>query len=113
MKWTVEEKDKNPYDTLAREIFEETGLADVILWQLFDTFAQITGNTATLLSVYIVEVLGDGSQVSNKNMMDDESIREYRWIDRDALKTIPKEDFIDERIFKILERYFELSGISG
>ncbi len=61
----------------------------------------------------MVDVLGDGSDVSNKNMMDDESIREYRWIDRDAFETIPKEDFIDERIFKILERYFELSGISG
>lgn len=105
VKWTTEEQDKTPYDTLAREIFEETGLSDVILWQLFDTFPQIIGNTTTLLSVYMVEVLGDGSEGNNKNMMDDESIREYRWIDRDAFYQIPKEDFMDERIYRILEKY--------
>ncbi len=108
VKWTVEEKDKTPYDTLVREIFEETGLSDVILWQLFGTFPQITGNTTTLLSIYMVEVWGDGSDVSNKNMMDDESIREYRWIDENSFEAILKEDFIDERIYCILEKYFIL-----
>lgn len=108
VKWTIEEQDKTPYDTLAREIFEETGLSDVILWQLFDTFPQIIGNTTTLLSVYMVEVLGDGSHASNKNMMEDESIREYQWIDWDAFHRIPKEDFMDERIYRVLEKYFSL-----
>lgn len=108
VKWTAEEQDKTHYDTLAREIFEETGLSDLILWQLFDTFPQIIGNIATLLSVYTVEVLGDSSQVSNKNMMDNESIREYQWIDKNSFETIPKEDFMDERIFRVLEKYFSL-----
>jgi hypothetical protein len=56
----------------------------------------------------MVEVLSDGSQVSNENMMEDESIREYRWIDKNAFDEIPKEDFMDERIYRVLEKYFSL-----
>lgn len=97
---------------MAREIFEETGLIEVILWPLFDTASKIEGNIITHLSVFEVQVLGDADWVSNKNMMDNESIREYQWIDRNAFEEIPKEDFMDERIFKILEKYFELSGNS-
>lgn len=106
VKGTTEETNKNPYDTLAREIFEETWLIEVVLWPLFDTVPKIERNTIIHLSVFEVQVLGDGAWVSNKNMMDDESIKEYRWIDRDAFETIPKEDFMDDRIYRVLEKYF-------
>lgn len=103
-KWTVNEKDKNLTEAIKREIFEETNLKNIILLNFLDIYPKYYDEYISMLFLFEFEVI-NYDDISNINIEKDETISEYIWINKEDLYKINKSEFVDERIYSILEKY--------
>lgn len=109
VKWTFDEfKDRTLLNWLKREIFEETNIENFLLEDIFGIFPKIYDNKNSLLVVFVVYVDSKKEIISNKNIQNDEEIMNYTWISKWKFKKLQKSDFVDERIFNVLRKYYDL-----
>lgn len=105
-KWTVDlQKDKTLSNALKREIKEETNLEDIVIEDVLDIYFKNKTDTISVLLIFKVLVT-DISDLSNKNLENDEEISDYRWIDHEDFAKMNKKEFVDDRAFGILVDFF-------
>lgn len=109
VKWTFNEiKDETLLNSLKREIFEETNIKNFVLEDIFDIFSKIYDNKNSILLVFICSINMKNEDISNKNIEKGENIKDYTWISKKDFEKLEKLDFIDDRIYNIIEKYYGL-----
>ncbi len=109
-KWTFELNiDKNLNFCIKREIYEETNISEnnIVIANVIDLVPKYYETHISVLVLFLVELKSyDNVFLSNKNLKNDELIKDYKWISYEDFKKIKVDDFIDERIYNIIYNYF-------
>lgn len=111
VKWTYDESlDKTWLEWLKREVFEETNIQNFTIKDVFDIFPKYYTDHISCLLVFVIYVDSFNQVISNKNIQENENIGDYVWIDKNIFSQLQKKDFVDERIYNVLKRYFMIDN---
>ncbi|PID86577.1 hypothetical protein CSB08_00140 [Candidatus Gracilibacteria bacterium] len=105
--------DKNLNFCIKREIYEETNISEnnIVIANVIDLVPKYYETHISVLVLFLVELKSyDNVFLSNKNLKNDELIKDYKWISYEDFKKIKVDDFIDERIYNIIYNYFMSLG---
>lgn len=111
VKWTYDESlDKTLLEWLKREVFEEANIQNFTIKDVFDIFPKNYTDHISCLLVFVIYVDSFNQVISNKNIQENENIGDYVWIDKNIFSQLQKKDFVDERIYNVLKRYFMIDN---
>jgi hypothetical protein len=73
---------------------------------LFDLVVKTDNEAINLLLVFEVILEENQSNIGNQNNILDESIKDYKWINKNDLLSMEADSFIDNRIYTVLFKFF-------